>query len=107
MMHLQLGILCKAKTRGLEQRWGHGEVALRSSDMYMPQIGGEVRQEPLHIRSFLIPGHQPMDGPRVSQVMETGLIAWAVMAAHRRLRTHPAKDAFGLLAGHGLARARE
>lgn len=48
-----------------------------------------------------------MDGPGVAQVMETGLIAWAVMAAHRGLRTHPAEDAFGLLAGHRLARARE
>src|SRR2546422_9433499 len=106
MMHLQLGILCKAKTRGLEQRWGHGEVALRGSDVHMPQIGGEVRQEPLHIRSFLIPGHQPMDGPRVSQVMETGLIAWTVMAEHRRLRTHPADDAFGPLAARRVVRAR-
>jgi hypothetical protein len=75
--------------------------------MCMPQIGGEVRQEPLYICSFLIPGHQPMDGPRVAQVMETGLIAWTVMAEHCRLRTHPAEDPFGLLAGHGLARPRE
>ena len=42
MMSLRLGILCKAQTGGVQERWGHREVALCGGEMDMPQIGGEV-----------------------------------------------------------------
>lgn len=107
MMSLRLCILFKAKTSGVQECWGHSEVTLRGGDMDMPQRGGEVGQQALHIGSCLIPGHKPMHGPGVAQVMQAGLITCAVVAAHRRFLTRPAEDALSLLTANGLARARQ
>jgi len=75
--------------------------------MDMPELGGEVRQQPLYIGAFLIPRHQPMNSPWVAQVVKAGVIAWALVAEDFRLLTQPSEDARGLLAGNGSARAAQ
>src|SRR5713101_281603 len=98
MMHLRVRIALKAQTRGMQQCWGHGEIALRGRDMHMPQIGREVGQPPLDIGALLIPGHEAMDSRGVAQIVEAGLIPCAVVSTHLGLRTYPAEGPFSLLA---------
>jgi hypothetical protein len=69
MAHLQLSIALKAKASFIQQFRGHREVALGRGDIYMPQIGRQLRQQLLHVRTGAIPGDHSMNGREESRAV--------------------------------------
>jgi hypothetical protein len=49
-----------------EQRRDHREVALRTRDPRVSEIGRQMRQMPLHVGAFAVPRQQAMDGKGVA-----------------------------------------
>jgi hypothetical protein len=56
-----------------EKFWCHGQIALGSGDVHVPEISRQLGQQALHISSFAIQTNQPMNSEGVSQVMKSGL----------------------------------
>jgi hypothetical protein len=74
MIHLRQGVPLEAQANLPEQLRCHGQIDLRGGESHVPQIYGELGQQPLDIGSLTIPCYQPMDRGRVSQVMKPGLL---------------------------------
>lgn len=50
------GIAFEALTRLLQELRGEGEIALGTGDVDVAEIGGQLRQQALHVRAALVPG---------------------------------------------------
>ena len=50
----------------LQQFRGHAEVHLGGGDADVAQVGGQQRQQALHVRPFAVPGGQPVNGEGVA-----------------------------------------
>ena len=59
----------------MQQLRGHAQIDGRSCDVGVAQVGGEEWQQALHVLPFAVPGSQPMDGERMSQVVQARLTA--------------------------------
>ena len=58
-------------------------------DVGVPQVDGEVVQEPLDVRPLLIPPDQAMDGEAMPQVVQPRLVACAVGPPYPRVVPEP------------------
>ena len=65
----------------VQQLRRHGQVNLRGRQVGMPEVDGQVMQEPLHVRPLPVPLGQPVDRERVAQVVQPGLVAGVIGAA--------------------------
>ena len=68
----------------------------------MPEIGGEVRQQTLHVFAFAIPGYEPNHGEGVPEVMQAWLKSGLRRAMNASLFTQTLVDQFRGLAGDAL-----
>ena len=57
-------------------------AGVMEDDEWKDDLGGEQRQQALHVRSFAVPGGQPMNGEGVSQIMQARLVARFWFPAH-------------------------
>lgn len=62
----------KALPGALEQLGGGVEVNFGAGDRTVAKIGREERKFGRQIRTLPVPGHEPMDGEGVAQVMNAG-----------------------------------
>jgi hypothetical protein len=58
MSYLWPGVLFEAEAGLFEQLGRHGEIALRITELGVSQVDRQMRQEPLHVLAFPIPGNQ-------------------------------------------------
>ena len=50
----------------MQQLRRHSQVDLGGRDTHVPQVGGQVGQEFLHLGALLVPGRQPVDRETVA-----------------------------------------
>jgi hypothetical protein len=62
MGHLRCGIALEAPTRLLEELGDHREIPLGGCDPAVSEVRREVRQEPLDVGTFTVPGDQSVHG---------------------------------------------
>ena len=66
---------------GLLQQFGrHGQVNLRVRQAVMPEVNGEVIDQPLHVRTLPVPLCQAVDRKGVAKVVQPRLEATAIGA---------------------------
>jgi len=85
------GIVLEALTRLLEKLGGERQVTLRTDNVDVAQVGRQLGQQTLYIRSSLIPGQEPMGGRGMPQIMQPRLESTAIMAQHLGARAQSAK----------------
>jgi hypothetical protein len=66
----------------LQQLRGHGQIDLRGRQAGVPEVHGQVVQEPLHVRPLPVPRRQPVDREGVPEVVQPGLIAGVSRTVH-------------------------
>jgi hypothetical protein len=89
-----------------EKFWCHGQIALGSSDVHVPEISRQLGQQALHISSLAIPANQPMNCEGVSQVMKSGLKTSSIMPLHSCSQAQAAEDSVCGPSGYPVSRAR-
>src|ERR1700752_2707616 len=70
----------------------HREITLSSCDIHVPQIGGQLWQQALHVSSLAVPGNQAMNREGMTHVMEPWLEPSSIMPFHFGTATQPAED---------------
>jgi hypothetical protein len=63
-----------------QKLWGHMEIALRSVDIAMSQVGSQLRKQPLYILAFSIPRFDTMLGSGMAKIMQAGLATRSAIA---------------------------
>ncbi len=74
-MVLPLGIEFKSQACLVQEFRRHGEIHLGRSQMCVPHVHGQLRQQQLHIFTFAVPRCQSMNCRGMAQVMEARLAA--------------------------------
>ena len=76
----------------MQQFWRHAEVALCGTEIDVPQIGCQLRQQLLYIGAGTVPCDDPMDGGRVTDIVKTRLVTCGRLAANLCHLTKPTKE---------------
>ena len=71
----------KTQRGGFQQFRDHAQIGLRAGHAGMAEVGGQRRQQALHVGPFGIPCDEPMDGKRSTQVVQARLVTCLVGAA--------------------------
>jgi len=60
---------------GLAEQLGcHAEINLRGGEVYVAEVDRQLGEKLLHVRPLPIPGRQPMDRERVTNVVQSRLV---------------------------------
>ncbi len=80
MTALPAGIPLEEGAGPLQQVGRHGQVDLRMGQAVMPEVHGEVIDQPLHIGTLSVPLGQAVDRKGVTKVVQPRLEATAIGA---------------------------
>ena len=89
------GIAFKALTRLLQNLRGEREIVLGAGNVHVTKVRGQLREQTLYIGAALVPELHSMRGRGMPQVMESGLIAGAIVAQHVSVYPQPAERVLG------------
>jgi hypothetical protein len=78
MRHLRSGVTFKAEAGLFEQFGRHREITLCRAYLAMSEVRREVRQEPLHVFAFAVPGNEANDCEGVTEIVQSGLVSGIV-----------------------------
>ena len=92
--------MLKALAGLVQQFRRQSEVTLSGSDIDMAEVSRQLWQQALHIRYLAIPGDHTVDGGGVPQVMQSWLIAAAVMTQHAGPNSESAEEVLCRAARH-------
>src|SRR6516164_9875508 len=106
-MLASLRIVLKALASLVQELRRQSEVTLGGSDIDMAEVSRQLWQQALHIRSLAIPGDHTVDGGGLPQVMQSWLIAAAVMTQHASPNSQLAEDVLCRVARHRGGSARQ
>src|SRR5258708_7261260 len=91
-MAISKGITFEALTGLLQNLRRQSQITLSARNVYMAQVGCQVRQQTLHVGAALVPGQQTMGRRAMTQIMKPRLVARSVMTQHVGLNAQPAKS---------------
>src|ERR1700722_15268893 len=80
MASLHICIVLEAEAGLFHQLWRHAQVMLSAAQILMSEVGGELRQQTLHIGAVAIPCDDPVNGGGVAKIVEPWRIAGSFVA---------------------------
>src|ERR1035438_2685776 len=102
MLHLRSGVAFETQARFAQQLSGHREITLRVSNLVMPEVGRQVRQQALYILALAIPGDKTDCCEGMPKVMQARLATCAAQTRYASFLAQVLECSFRLLARHAI-----
>jgi hypothetical protein len=91
MASLHLCIVLEAEAGQFQQLWRHAQVMLSAAQILMPEVGNELRQQALYVRTVPIPCDDPVNGGGVTKIVQPWRIAGPFIAPEACSTAYPLK----------------
>ena len=97
-------VVLKAEAGPFQQLRRHGQVVLRTAQIFMPKVGSQLRQQTLHIGTVAIPCDHPVNGCGVTKIVQPRWIAGSFIALNACCTPDALKESDDMLIRYGAGR---